>query len=256
MAPRKNNKMGKKPYKKRATKRTARVGDAVKQYVKRALAKEIENKEIYTYGANIGIGANPGLVPVVSRLSPSISQGLGKSDRIGAEVIVKSATIKGYVNLKPYDGATNPYVAPMYVKMWLVSCKETNSGSIADTALASTFFDVNNANLGIQGNMLDMLFRINKERWTLHATKTLKLGFANVPGLATGISDNSPFSAPFQFNFGKHLGRLKFEDGATIPTNKNCWIVFTAAKADGSAGSSTADFAEFHFVTSWNFTDA
>lgn len=256
MAFRKNNKMVKKPYKKRATKRTARVGLAVKQYVKRALAKEIENKEIYTYGANIGIGANPGVIPVASKLSPSISQGTGKSDRIGAEVIIKSASIKGYLNLRPFDTTTNPYVAPMYVKLWLVSCKETNSGSIGDTAIASTFFDVNNANLGFQGNMLDMLFRINKERWTLHASKTVKLGFANVQGLATGTSDNSPFSVPFQFNFGKHLGRLKFEDGATIPTNKNVWLIYSAAKADGSAGSATADYAELHYVTSWNYTDA
>jgi len=208
-----------------------------------------------SYGANIGIGSNPTLVPVVSRLALVCSQGLGKSDRIGTEVICKSASIKGYINLKPYDASTNPYVAPMYVKMWLVSCKENNSGNVNDTAIGSTFFDVNNANVGFQGNMLDMLFRVNKERWVVHATKTIKLGLATVQGAATGTSDNSPFSAPFQFNFGKHLGRLKYEDGATIPTNKNCWLVYSCARADGTVGTATADFAELHYVTSWNFID-
>lgn len=250
-------KMAKKPYKKRAAKRTARVGVAVKQYVKRALAREVENKEYYIYGNNVGIGSNPLVDPIASRLVPLVTQGIGKSQRIGTEIIVKSAMIKGYVNLRDYNSLTNPYVAPMYVKMWLVSSKETNSGILADTQISTTFFDINNSNLGFQGNMLDMLFRINKERWVLHATKTVKLGFANVqPAAATGISDNSPFSAPFQFNFGKLLGKLKYEDSGTTPTNKNMWLVYSCARADGTSGNSSSDFAEIHYVQSYVYTDA
>jgi len=103
---------------------------------------------------------------------------------------------------------------------------------------------------------LDMLFRPNKERWIVHATKVVKLGLATVQGAATGTSDNGSFSVPFQFSFGKHLGKCKFEDSGTIPTNKNLWLVFTAAKADGSDGDANSDYAEFHYVTSWNYTDA
>lgn len=256
MAARKNNKMGKKPYKKRATKRTARVGLAVKRYVKQAINRELENKEVYSYAANQGIGAAAGYDPVAIRLSPSISQGVGKSQRIGNEVMVKSGLIKGYVNVKDYNSTSNPFVGPMFVKIWLCSCKETNSILLADTNIDTTFYDVNNANLGIQGNMLDMLLRPNKERWIVHATKTVKVGFANVQGAATGTSDNSSFSAYFQFNFGKHLGKLKFEDEGSIATNKNLWLVFTAAKADGSSGNFSSDYAEFHYVSSIVYQDA
>jgi len=259
MAFRRNKKLAKKPYKKRATKRTARVGVAVKQYVKRALAKEIENKESYIYAANVGIGSNPSTAPVMSRLTPTISQGLGKSQRIGNEVIVKSGYVKGYLNLKPYNSLTNPYLGPIFVKMWLVSCKATNSSNLSDTDITNTFFDVNNANVGFQANMLDMLFRINKERWTLHASKTVKIGFSTIRTAdagASGTADNSPFSVPFSFNIGKHLGRLKFEDAGNIPTNKNLWIVYSCANADGTVGSAVETPAEIHYVYNWNYTDA
>lgn len=255
MAPRKNTKMAKKPYKKRAA-TGARVGVAVKQYVKRALAKEIENKEVYVYANNQGISAAPFLTPLSIKLSPTISQGLGKSQRTGDEVLIKNGLIKGYVNLLPHSAGTNPLVAPAYVKIWLVSSKETNSGLIAETEIATTFFDVNNANVGFQGNMLDMLLRPNKERWQVHATKVVKLGLANMPSSATGLSDNGSFSAPYQFSFGKHLRKLKFEDSGTTPTNKNLWLVFSCAYADGSSGGSTSEFAETHYVISWNYTDA
>jgi len=41
----------------------------------------------------------------------------------------------------------------MYVKMWVVSSKTTNSSTLADTNIATNFFDGNSAPLGFQNNI-------------------------------------------------------------------------------------------------------
>jgi len=252
MALKRSTKISKKPYKKRAGKRTKGVGLAVKQYVKRIVSKEIENKSWMNYSVNnaintVSAGATPAYIP----LQLQISQGLGKSQRIGNEVKVKRALLTGFVNLLPYNIITNPNGAPVTLKMWICSSKVVNDISLPGTNIGLNFFDVVNSSIGFQGNMLDMLFAPNKELWKIHATKTIKLGLATNNN---GVADNGSFSQRFSFQVGKHLGTLKYNDGATQPTNRSLFCVFQAVYPDGSSTSVQA--AEYHYNYIVDYEDA
>jgi len=253
MAFRRYTKVSKKTTKKRA-KRTTRVGKAVKQYVKRALGREVERKVISSYAVNQPIMTAIATTPTTLSLVPSPIQGIGKSQRIGNEILVKKATISGYVNLLPYNNTTNTLVAPVMVKMWLFSSKQINTNNVSLTGIANNFFDVINSAIGFQGNMLDLLLTLNKDAYTIHATKQFKLGLTNNPSNVTVGSDNSSFSQKFSFSYGKHLGKLKYDDTSTIATNKNLFLAFQAVYPDGSTAAISV--AEHHWVTRIEYTDA
>ena len=118
------------------------------------------------------------------------------------------------MNLLPYNVTTNPYPCPAYVKMWVVSSKLTNTASLSATLINTNFLETGSGTSGLQGNMLDMCFKVNKDHWTVHATKTVKLGLTSLPATATaGYFDNGSFSLPFTFNFGKYFkSMLKYSD--------------------------------------------
>lgn len=255
MAFKPSTKVSKRPYKKRAAKRTAGVGKAVKQYVKRALGKEIEMKNWINYGVNQAINTAIATTPTYVNLTPTPPQGITKSTRIGNEVIVKRAVISGYVNLLPYNNTTNLLVAPVMVKMWLCSARQLNTNNLALTGIANNFFDVVSSSVGFQGNMLDMLLTPNKEVWKIHATKQFQLGLTNNPSNPTVGSDNSKFSHKFSFSFAKHLGKLKWDDSTSnIVTNRNLFLVFQPVYPDGSTAAISV--AEYHHNTRIDYHDA
>lgn len=251
MAPKRSTKVSKKPYKKRASKRTKGVGLAVKQYVKRAISKEIENKVWLDYGINQTITTAAGTTPTSAILVPRIAQGLGKSQRTGNEIRVKKALLSGYVNLLPYSATLNPQVAPVIIKMWIVRCKQVNNILLANTTISTTFFDVVNGSLGFQGNMLDTLLSINRESWQIIATKQFELGLTTN---TNGVADNSRFTKKFNFSLAKHLGVIKFDDTGTTPTNRNMFLVFQAVYPDGSALALQS--AEYHWHYRVEYEDA
>lgn len=254
MAFKRSTRVSKRPYKKRAAKRTTRVGKAVKQYVKRALGREIETKSWISYGVNQPITTATATTPTFLSLLQNSPQGVTKSQRIGNEVIVKKAVITGYVNLLPYNNTTNTLVAPVMVKMWLCSNRQINTTTLSSTGISTNFFDIVSSSIGFQGNMLDMLLTPNKDVWKIHATKQFQLGLTNNPSNPTVGSDNSKFSQKFSFSYAKHLGKLKWDDTAAHPTNKNLFLVFQPVYPDGSTAAISV--AEYHYNVRIDYHDA
>lgn len=240
----------KKPLtKKRITK--PKVSIATKLYVKRAISREVENKVWLDYGVNQSITTANATVPTNALLVPRIGQGLGKSQRTGNEIKVKYAKLTGYVNLLPYNIVTNPQVAPVIIKMWVIRSKILNGIVLANTTIATTFFDIVNSSAGFQANMLDTLLSVNKEAWQVIATKQFELGLTIN---TNGVADNSSFSRYFSFELSKHLGVIKYDDASLTPTNKNLYIIFQAVYPDGSTNAFVS--SEYHWHYRIEYEDA
>ena len=258
--PKRNYKRSTRPYKKRVYKR--RAAPKKKSFVarvKKIIHSQLENKVTSYAQANLtlanAITAGPN--PTYLTMIPTMSQGTNAAQRIGNEIRVVKAHIKGFVNLLPYSSVSNPQLSPAYVKMWLCARKQTNIGTTGypTTTDWNTFFQSGSSSLGFQGNMLDMCLKNNRDYWTIYKTKTLQLTNNNIAvsgGAAFGGSGR--FSIPFSFNFVKHVGKLKYNDSTTIPNNKELFLVFQAVNSDGSL--SAVSLCEQHSVTEWEYEDA
>ena len=246
--------------KKRAVRRTARkprtARTSITKIVKSVLSRQAENKVWVDYGVNQSIVCSSTSVPAYKNLLPLLSYGTGVSARIGNEIRIKSGYIRGHVNILPYDAAVQTSnILPLYVKMWVISSRQINTQLLTATNIASNFFEIGGASGGFQGNMLDIDFSPNKDSWIIHYTKTCKLGAGSTSSNvnATSYFDNSPFSMPFQFNFGKKFTVLKYDETVTNCSNKNLFIVFQVVPANGNTGA--FNLAEYHYTTRVEYED-
>lgn len=245
-----------KPYRK--SKMTKGVSLAVKRFVKRTVHRNIENKSMVFYGANININTAQATTPIALNCIPTQSVGTSNSTRIGNEITLVKSYVKGYVNLLPINSVSNPVQAPLWVRIWLASSKTINTNLISSTDVASSFFNTGASVSGFQGTMLDMLLPINKDSWTVHAVKTFRLGLTgayNSSAVGIAYPDNSNMSKSFYFDLRKFLkSPLKYNDGTSVCTNKNMFLIFQAVNADGSASAITP--AEYHYTMEHIYEDA
>ncbi|AYP28736.1 MAG: putative capsid protein [Cressdnaviricota sp.] len=246
---------GKKRVARKGAKRVA-VSKAVKTYVKAQIHRQVENKVITDYQINQTIvTANSVTAPYYVPLTPMIAQGVASNGRIGNVVTVVKGWIKGYVNLLPYNVTTNPTL-PLRVKLWLCSERSSNAAATLNQlpGVSDFFQNVNGLNGNFQGNMLDILRSPNTDNWIIHATKTMELGLTAQYGTFGGYADNSKFQLPYFFNFKKHLGKCKFDDGSNYITNRNLFLIIQCVAADGSLAAYQS--AENHYTIRWEYEDA
>ena len=221
------------------------VSARVKKYVKRAIHANIENKRVVQYSANISIPtALAGSVsPTYTYLLPNVSLGTAQHQRIGSEIKVMKGIIKGRVNLNAYNATSNTMVAPVFLKIWILSMKDNYAGtaaSIVSSNINSSFFDYGSTSTGFQGNPLDLMGVVNTQEWTVYQTKIIKLGVGaatnTYPSTGVAVYDNSSWSGEFTFNWGKYCkSKLKYLDTASIPNNRNMYIIFKGDQANGFA---------------------
>ena len=244
-------KYAKRVYKRKST--------GLKRMVKQMINRNIEDKFITLYGANNGLTiGGSAQSPYYLSLCPVPTQSVNVQGRVGNEITVVRSQIRGYVNVLPYNVTTNPLLAPFYCKIWICSRKRTNqliSGAPSLTDF-NNFFQSGATSLGFQSNMLDILFSPNKDYWNVHATKLLRLEFqSSIAGSGAVLSPSGYVTQPFSFNLAKHLGKLKYNDASTQPTNKELYIVFQCVTADG-VSSSVGPTCEMHYVLDHQYQDA
>lgn len=237
-----------------------RVSKNVKRYVKRAIHRTVETKEKIDYGANQPIVTASASAPVGQILIPTMTNGTSAGQMIGNQIKCVRGYIKGHVNLLPYNITTNPNPPPLYVKMWLVKNLVTQGSAASFSWFDWTkFFKLSGGMTGFQGNMLDVEFPVNTEYWRVLAKKTIKLGVggatATGPISSGSYLDNSSFSRPFFFNYGRYLKKtLKFLDGGGACQNAGIYLLIQAVNANGDA--SAYNPCEYHFVNHFKYEDA
>lgn len=234
---------------KRTTKRKSLI-----QTIKSVISRQAENKLWTDYGTNQNIVQASTTCPVFRNLVPTLSTGSQKSQRIGNEVVVKNGFVRGFVNIVGYNLTTNPLAGPVYVKMWIVSCKTINTNNFASTPF-NEFFDIVNSSAAFQASPLDLMWETNKDQYTVHATKLVRIGVGYTINTQPSWYDNSPSSVPFYFNIGKYMKKLKYDDTDTICTNRNLFIVFQSVNSDGTSGASNYHPAEMHYNIKVEYED-
>lgn len=244
---------------------TTKVSRKVRKYVKRELSRQIENKEITTYGVNQSLTVQQSGGPAVFKipLIPAVSQGTGNNNRIGNTIRPKSCYIKGFVNCKEYNGSTNITPSPVWIRLMLVKALNVTYQGGAPGELDSAIFKGNGAALGFQGNMLDQTLEINTDLFRPLVDKKIKIGFSSafvggLVGTTTNYFDNSSMSRPFYINWGKYVKKMvKFNDSSNgnSAQNDNLYLLFAVSTCDGATNSGSIP-AECHYNNYFRFEDA
>lgn len=231
---------------------TTNVSQAVKKYVKRTIHSNIENQTksvVYLNNAvNSATGYSISLLPVLTQGGTDVEK------RRGNEVSLRGGYIKGYVNLLPFNGTTNPQ-STVHVRMMLISMKDENVGTFDSTNI----WQFGNSSLGIQNNIGDTLYQVNRDLYTVYEQKTVTLGASSLTNTVStfppNIMSNFKSSLPFYFNWGKHFKqKLKYNDSDSTCTNRNCFLFVTASYSDGSGLAISP--VEVHLLNQYHFEDA
>lgn len=254
----------KRPMGKRGKKRVSRKPKrTAARTIRRVVRGMAETKRQLAYYVNqpLSIGDNT-ILPYIVTLAPALAQGAEDNRRIGNEITVVSGTVSGYVNMLPYNATTNTFPS-LKVRMMVVSYKNRNVSANSDPTLVSadfsTFFNNQASGIPFQGTILDMFGEVNKERWTLHSEKIVDLtlgGSSTTYPDATGPHQSGTYQKAFKFYFGKHLGKLKYDDsvGSQFPTNKNLFLIVQPVRSDGT-GREVGAVAELHYKLDIRYKD-
>lgn len=241
--------------------RRRKVSKSIRSYVKKAIHRNIENKEIIAYGANNPITATSSSTQSLG-LIPAVSNSTYSNNRIGNQIKCVSGIIKGHVNLLPYNATTNPSPAPLWVRMLVVKCfPQRNQSPYLNASYLAGIFRGNATGLAQQFNMLDISLPVNDDWFRVLADKKFRLG-STAPSATGAVStgsyfDNTHMSVPFTFNWGKYVkSAIKFEDdqSSNLAQNHNLYLIIMPVNADGTSNAYTP--CEWHYVNTMKFEDA
>lgn len=110
--------------------------------IKRVIHDVAENKYQSDYGANRTITTASGIINTHVNLTPSPSQGVSVQQRTGNIIRIVKASIRGYVNVLPYNALTNPLPSSVYVKMWVCRRKNFQANAALTASDFNNFFSV------------------------------------------------------------------------------------------------------------------
>lgn len=233
------------------------VPKAVKRYVKSYIARQAENKFTVVRAVNQVVSTAAGTTPYAVSLLPSLQVGSTRHQRTANKIKVTNLSIQGRVNLLPYNVTTNPIACPVAVKIWVLSVAQYRSiGAFSGSSAATQFFNEASSGTGFAGNVLDLISQVSDD-FKVYATKTIQLGCTgatnNFPSTSVGAFDNSKFSASYYFNVSKHIKMLSYSDtsSASIPENKNCWVVMQPVALDGTSTGSAIIENHYNIVTTF-----
>lgn len=252
---RKGRKAPVRKYGKKSYRKTSLVAT-----IKRTIHRMAENKTTTNYASNASISRASGAGSTFANINllPALTQGTGEGQRIGNSVRIVNAYMDCYVNLLPYSSINNA-TYPLTCKVWIASKKnrnlETNSLAVND---CDTFFQVGNTAVPAQGNMLDMIFAVNKDAWTLHTSRSFELGLPSgsvtygTGNLGSAPTNEGKFSKYLRIPLTKYIKALKY-DSTSYPTNHNLWFLIQTVNTDGSTTVITG--AEIHYAVNWFYED-
>lgn len=240
-------------YKKKLLKKSRRkTRKPVKRYkslpalVKREIQKAAEVKRInadpvsYTFGVN-----NLTMSPAVdlNAYFLSIGEGTGDGERIGEEIMTKSAKMKMVIQSPTNDAAI--------LQLFIGTYKAT-PGSLPTAGQLGQIFDDGAGTASADGTLLSLLRSVNTDVWRIYNYKQLKIGRQNLSG---SVQNNDfPLYRKLTIDLTKHLGKLKFPSGAAgPPTNKHLYIFCNWVNP--LTGTSSTDPPKVQYYMDYTYTD-
>lgn len=166
------------------------------------------------------------------QIIPEIPRGTMRDDRQGSRLKIVNLNVKGRIYI-PAD--ENPIVgnddrAEIYVRLMCLSwkmCKnlaDVQQNWNANEQLNDMFFKLAASGTAPQGTYQDMLYPINRDVFTVHFDKVMKLqrnyGYFPDPTSTSGAAPQRAASREFNFNLKCKNKHLKYAtEGATLPMN-------------------------------------
>lgn len=251
---------GRRPVKakpKRMQRQVKRVGlDAIKSIVRREVHNNIENKQ-----------AAPMIFPNVLTQQMSsttwgtlinlsnvwlINQGTGQGDRVGNSIKPLYWNIRGFLHY------IDPSQKPCLVRLYVFKLKSGFASPSSGGALPTDFFQVGNTTTAPQGNMVDIVRQVNKDKYTVYTSRVFKMGPAvtsSVPGSSGGVTAaNNDFHSARYFNINliKYQSqKIKYNDSVGSPINSGLYVAFVAAPADGTTGGVSMPLISYDVIGSY-----
>ena len=166
------------------------------------------------------------------QIIPEIARGTERDDRTGSRLKVVNLNVKGRIYIPAGD---NPLVgnddrAEIYVRLMCLSWKMCHN--LADIqqnwnvneTLNDDFFKLGGSGTSPQGTYQDMLYPINRDVFTVHFDKVMKLqrnyGYFPDPTSTSGAATQKSASREFNFNIKCKNKKLKYmNEAATLPMN-------------------------------------
>ncbi len=193
----------------------------------------------------------------IHNIIPDIALGVERNDRQGAKVKLNSINIKGRIDVPADDNPIlgNDDRAQIYVRMFVLSSKQNpvlNQVAIDWNNIYNNKFFKNNANgTAPTGDYLDMLSDVNRELFTVHYDRVMKLDrnypFFPDPTSTSGATQQKPVSKEFSINLKVKNKVLNYATpNTTSPTNFQPFVCCMFAYGNGAAPStSEVPFIEY-----------
>jgi len=197
-------------------------------------------------GTNWNVSNSIPITPYASFLT--INQGTGQADRIGDKITVSNVMLRMVFTPKPYNGSTNLTPKPQLIKLFLVNAKSINTiNTRPNQANMNTFFQEGNSYASPAGDLFDMIEEVNRDAWSLYATKTIKLGYGSYNGTGFDSShqyfENNDYKLNhiIKWDITKYIPQtMQWNDASANPASRGLFLVILCANADGSAPASTS----------------
>jgi len=238
----------KKVYKKKVvkSKRRPKVGLAtVKSIVKRAVARNIENKTYSTYFSNQPIypSTHVNFQSSINPVSPfsgymNIVQGITQGTRIGNTIKIKALNFKYVLCPTPYNPVTNSQPSPTEVILWIFYDK---SNPVNLPTMGSDFLQLGGSATPLQNSLIDCTAPINTDRYKVVYRKIHKLGYSTFSGSGGNPSAGNYANNDYKISIKGSVNlmpyivkNVKFNDNNPTPTTRGLFAVFQAVRSVNS----------------------
>lgn len=189
--------------------------------------------------------------------SCNIIQGVAENQRIGNKIKLTYGSCKLIMSPR---SAANPQIVR------LVCFYDKRSPTTTPTPFAlGDFFEANAVGgTGFSGGLDDIYNEINRDIYRVFWERTYKIGFADYSGSAVGdpayaYQTNNDFKMFVKKTFGLSktcVKSLKYNDSATTPAWRGCWIMAFSVAATGSANTNNQQTCNCRVQIRWRYTDA
>lgn len=237
----------KKTFRKRVYKKKSykpKVSDTVKNYVKKVVHAQIENKNIcieraQTFGSILNdatLGAFP-MCPYTSLIPIPI--GTTNGTRIGNVIKTRKVMLRYVLRPTTYQSTVNDNPQPGQILMMLGNYKQYR-GILPTSLEVGQLYDTGSGASAPQGDLSDLIQPINKDAWDIKKKWSHKVGMAIHSG--PGNLQNFSFFAnnDFKYNVVKSMDITKycpktisFNDAQASQQGNNLFLMYEALQVNG-----------------------
>lgn len=242
-----------------------KVPKVIRRYVRKTVARNIENKRNVIYGYNQTVtGVTINNPPSMNLFAlPVISQGVAEGQRLGDRIKLKNCHVHLDICHAPYDATANPH-SGCYVTVLFLKARNSNAGVIPANNWVN-LFDAGTSTVTWQQNTMDTLFQFNenifnvvyKRIFNIGHTKSNDYGQSPTTFVLPGNEAVQNVRTNFRLPLKKIRKMIRYDDNTSIPQSENLWMYAYASPYEYNG---TYDVnktpARISYVLQWEFEDA